>query len=64
MATKQLTALPMTLLGVSIVSSLLSLALLFAWPRHSGEWRTSLNVLSLVLVLSAIGVTARSRRRP
>jgi hypothetical protein len=62
MATKR-SLFPMTLLGTSIVLSLMSLALLFAWPRHTGEWRTSLNTLSIALVLTATTLIVRARQR-
>jgi hypothetical protein len=42
--------------------SLLSLSLLLTHPHQTGGWRTSLNVLSLVLVVFATAGIARARR--
>jgi len=49
-------------LGISLACSLLSLSLLYTHPHETGAWRTSLNVLSLVLVVFATAGIARARR--
>jgi len=47
---------------LAIVCSLLSLSLLIALPQQTGAWRTSLNVVSLVLVVFATTRIVRARR--
>ena len=51
MATKRPHGIHLALLGISIVCSLVSLAALFIHPGGTGSWRTSLNIIALVLVI-------------
>ena len=49
----------LALLVVAIVCSLASLAMLFAHPESRTGWRTSFNVVAIVLVFAAVTMSAR-----
>jgi hypothetical protein len=51
--------IPLTLLGVSILCSLVSLTTLLTRPEGTGIWRTGLNVIALLLVVTSTGLLSR-----
>jgi hypothetical protein len=60
MATRKPRTLHVMLLGISIVFSLVSLAILVMHPEGTGSLRMSLNVLALILVIAATTMLARA----
>lgn len=54
--------LPLTLLGLSILCSVASFAVLLIHPEGTGSLRTALNVVAILLVITTTAVLARGGR--
>jgi hypothetical protein len=62
MVTKPSLGAELTLLGIAILCSLGSLYFLVTHPGSTSVWRTSLNIVGLLLVITATTMIARRSR--